>query len=79
MTQGTTWGHSDRPRARTGYVRVSSGMSKGTVQKRLLAGWQRVQALCKEWDELNETSRSPSFFCGGARRAPRAAAAGNRR
>jgi hypothetical protein len=52
-------------------------MSKGKAQKRLLAGWQCVQALCKEWDELNEASRSPYFVCGGARRAPRAAAPAN--
>jgi hypothetical protein len=31
-------------------------------QKRFLAGWQRICSLCKEWDDLNESSRRDTIL-----------------
>lgn len=34
-------------------------MQRAQARKRFLAGWQRIKGLCKEWEEINEASRSP--------------------
>jgi hypothetical protein len=31
-------------------------------QKRFLTGWQRICSLCKEWDDLNESSRRDAIL-----------------
>jgi len=33
-------------------------MERAQARKRFLAGWQRIQGLCQEWDDTNESSRS---------------------